>query len=327
LVPTHVALILVWFGLWLVVGDGLWWVALLNRIVPQMFAPTPLVILLAVISRQRRLITVSFIPLLVFVALFWPYVIPRPAQMTGRPALRVMTYNVLYSNSDYDAVAGVILTYRPDLIALQEVQPKMMSKLTSRLNDTYPYSLMGHEHPYGTAAAFSHYPVVDSYVLDLESDRSAVVLKVKVDGTDATFISAHLLPYGLEWIALPDIPRTVNQRVRDQNRQASLLVQEAQKQDGPVIVACDCNSKETSDPHRILAGQMTSAARVTGWVIGDSMLAGAQQDTDVQHIDYMFYRGSLRATQVYSIRDSGGSDHLPVLALFDFESTVEPAPK
>jgi endonuclease/exonuclease/phosphatase family metal-dependent hydrolase len=235
-----------------------------------------------------------------------------------------MTYNVLYSNSNYDAVANVIQTYRPDLIALQEVQPKMMSELTTRLGSVYPYSRMGHEHPYGTTAAFSHYPVVDSYVLDLESDRSAVVLKVNVDEMEVTFISAHLLAYGLEWVALPDVPQTVNQRVQDQNHQANLLLQEVQKQNGSVIVACDCNSKETSDPYRILTGRMTSAARATGWVIGDSRLAGAQQGTDLQHIDYVFFRGSLRATQVYSIRDSGGSDHLPVLALFDFASTVEP---
>jgi len=95
LVLIYVTLILTWFGLWLRVGDGIWWMTLLNRIVPQMFAPAPLVILLAVFGRQRRLIAVSFIPPLIFGMLFWPYLIPRFAQINGKPDLRVMTYNVL----------------------------------------------------------------------------------------------------------------------------------------------------------------------------------------------------------------------------------------
>ncbi len=84
----------------------------------------------------------------------------------------------------------------------------------------------------------------------------------------------------------------------------------------PVIIACDCNSKETSSSYQILTGSMTNATRTSGWTIGADTLANARQDTDLQHIDYVLYRGSLTPINVYAIQDFGGSDHLPVLTLF-----------
>jgi endonuclease/exonuclease/phosphatase (EEP) superfamily protein YafD len=132
------------------------------------------------------------------------------------------------------------------------------------------------------------------------------------------FISSHLLAYGLWWVKPVDMPETIVQRTSDQNRQAQLLVAEIQKHEGLVIIACDCNSKETAGSHRILASAMTNAARESGRRIGAKPLANAKQDTDLQHIDYIFYRGDLMPLNVYALQDSGGSDHLPVLALFGF---------
>ena len=83
-------------------------------------------------------------------------------------------------------------------------------------------------------------------------------------------------------------------------------------------MACDCNSQEMSDSSRLLNGPMVNTAQTVGWMIGDPPLAGAQQDTDFQHIDYVFYRGQLEPIAIYPIRDMGSSDHLPVLALFNF---------
>lgn len=310
--------VLAWSILWLTVRDGVWWLALLNRVVPQMFAPAPLVWLLAIVSRRREAIIASIVPPLIFAAVYWPYLVPRQTRTVSGPTLKVMTFNVLFSNTDYAGVADVIRRYRPDLVALQEVQPEMMSALTQRLGDIYPYSLVGTENPYGTTAAFSRYPLPDSYVLDLQADRSAVVFEADVEGKPVTFISAHLLAYGLEWIAPFDIPQAVAQRVFEQERQARLLVDDVKKHDGPVILACDCNSKETSGASRILADEMVNAARAVGWVLEPPTIADAQRDTDLQHIDYVFYRGPLTAIETSTLRAAAGSDHQPVMAVLAF---------
>jgi endonuclease/exonuclease/phosphatase (EEP) superfamily protein YafD len=313
---VYSALILIWLGLWLTVRDGWWWLAVINRFALQLFAPVLFVLPLALFSRRRGAIAASLIPPLVFGALYWPYFSPRLARPDQASSLRVMTYNVLFGNTDYDAVATVILTYQPDLVALQEVQPEMMGALVERLGETYPYSLMGGEHPYGTTAIFSRHPLVESYMLDLKTDRPAVVVKVSVGGQEVTFISAHLLAFGVQWVSLAEIPATITERVFEQGRQARLLVEEVERLGGPAIVACDCNSKETSGSYRILAEAMKNAAREAGWAINAPLLPGAQRDADLQRIDYVFYRGALEAMNVYAIRDWGGSDHAPVLAVF-----------
>jgi endonuclease/exonuclease/phosphatase (EEP) superfamily protein YafD len=319
LVTVYVTLISLWFVLWLTIGDGNWWLTLLNRIVPHLFAPMPLLLALAILSRCFKPTLVLLVPVLIFGGLYYPYLLPKLVQpKEGGSELSVMTYNVLFSNSDYEAIARVILTYQPDLVALQEVQPPMMAALKEQLAEEYPYSLMGNEHSYGTTAVFSRYPVTDAHVLDLQADRPAVLVRTKVQEREITFIAAHLLAYGLWWVGWEDIPEVVSERTVDQNRQAKVLLEQIRKKEEIVIIGCDCNSYETSSSYRILSHVMNNAARKVGWLLKGSELAQAKQDTDLQHIDYIWYHGAIEPTSVHAIGDRGGSDHLPVLARFSF---------
>ncbi|MFN8426132.1 MAG: endonuclease/exonuclease/phosphatase family protein [Anaerolineales bacterium] len=212
-----------------------------------------------------------------------------------------------------------ILTYKPDLVALQEVQPEMMSELEERLGDEYPYSLMGTQNDYGTTAVFSRYPVTGAYVLDLQADRPAVIVKTKINDQEITFVSVHLLAYNLWWTKLKVIPATVMERTFNQNRQASLVLGESRIQQGIVLIGCDCNSYETSSSYRILSSRLKNSAREVGWVVGGDVFPGTKQDIYLQHIDYVWYRGAINPMNVSKITDSGGSDHLPVLAVFEFQ--------
>ena len=185
---------LIWFVCWFVFGDANWWLALVNRAVPFLFVPVLVLLAWIVYSRHFKLMIALLIPILIFAWLYHPYLLPRfTNQDKTEHTLKVMTYNVLFSNFDYDAVAKVILTHKPDLVALQEVQPEMMSELEKRLRDEYPYSLMGTQNDYGTTAVFSRYPFIESSVLDLQADRPAVVVKVMVNEEEITFVAVHLL--------------------------------------------------------------------------------------------------------------------------------------
>ena len=239
--------------------------------------------------------------------------------MSGDP-LTIMTYNVLYSNLDYDAVASVILTHRPDLVALQEVLPAMMTALQERLADEYPYSIHGTNHDYGVTAVFSRYPLAENQILDLGEDRRAVIVRVQINEQWVAFASVHLRAYGLQWVRpLKNIPQEIVRSTNAQNQQVELLWEELQNEPGYVIIGCDCNSKETSSSYRMLDQWFDSTAYQVGWQFPGTKRPGARQDTNLQHIDYVWYRGGLQPVAVYEIRDSGGSDHHPVLALFDFK--------
>ncbi len=203
---------------------------------------------------------------------------------------------------------------KPDLVALQEVQPEMMSELEERLGNEYPYSLMGTQNDYGTTAVFTF---TDAYVLDLQADRPAVIVKTKIDDQEVTFVSVHLLAYNLWWTKLKDIPATVMERTFNQNRQANMVLGESRIQKGIVVIGCDCNSYETSSSYRILSSRLKNSARE---VMGGWRRCFAWNETIyLQHIDYVWYRGAINPVNVFKITDSGGSDHLPVLAVFEFQ--------
>lgn len=323
LIILYATLLLIWYALWLFIEDGNWWLTLLNRVVPYLFIPTPLLALRLVWLRHFKRTLVLLAPGLLFVGIYFPYLVPTSTQPIDRKTeLSVMTYNVLFSNAEYDQVAKVILTYQPDLVALQEVQPQMMIALQERLATTHPYSLMGDPNPYGTTAIFSRHPIAEARVLDLEADRPAVMMRTQVNAREITFVSAHLLAYGLEWVSIENMPTLVERRTAEQNRQAEILVRRINEMEGIAILACDCNSPETSSSYRRLTQSMKNAARQAGWSLWGNGLTNTKPDRDLQHIDYVLYRGAVEPIRVEVIDDRGGSDHLPLLAKFGFANAL-----
>lgn len=320
LVSIYAISLLIWFILWLTIGDGFWWMTYLNPIFPYLFVPVPVFLTWAIVTRQHRTLVPLLAPVLIFGWLYHPYLFPRCRRVAeAKPDLTVMTYNVLYSNTRYNHVADVILLYHPDLIALEEVQPEMMAALRFRLAEEYPYSIMGTENNFGTTAVFSRTPFVDSYVVDLQADRPATVVKTVVAGHEISFVAVHLIAYNLWWTKPKDMPAVTTQRTIDQNRQAGLVLKQINDLNGTVIVGCDCNSYETSSSYRMFERSMRNSARETGLYVGKSELPGVKQDNSLRHIDYVWYRGALTPVSVYKIIESAGSDHLPVLAIFQMK--------
>jgi vancomycin resistance protein VanJ len=319
-VMIYVSLISAWFVSWLLIGDDNWWLISINHFVPYLFVPVLFFFAWAIFSRQFKVIILLPLPILIFGRLYHPYLLPKFTQpVETNSELRVMTYNVLYTNLDYDAVANVILAYQPDLVALQEVAPEMMDALEERLAIDYPYSKRETENTYGTPAIFSRYPLTDAYVLDLQAGRPAVVAKTNVHDKEITFVAVHLLAYGLWWVKLKDIPVIIVTRTAEQNRQAEILLEEIKNEAGMVIIGCDCNAIETSSSYRILDQHMDNAAREIGWLLSENEFPNVIPDTALQHIDYVWYRGNLEPMRVYTVNDNGGSDHLPVLAVFNLK--------
>lgn len=312
----------IWFGLWWVTGDRFWWMVGLNRSEWLLFAPAPILILAALWQKKWRLAAAAALPLLLALWLYQPYWRLQLAP-TPPPDLSVMTYNVLFSNQAYDETAAVILAYRPDLVALQEVQPRMMAELEKRLAGVYPYALMGPRHPYGTTAVFSRHPILARQILDLEDDRPATLVTIEKGGTPVTWTAVHLRAYELRWLPRLQIPAAVRERTQRQNRQAAILLEALAGREGVTLIGCDCNSKELSSSYRLLRVDFANAAHSHGRFFPPAPLPGAQPDTRPGHIDYILYRGGLTPAGTYVIQNRGGSDHQPVIAFFAFQQVPE----
>lgn len=308
----------IWLLLWLTIKDGHWLLVLVHRFAPYLFIPVPILLAPLLPLRQWKPAAALLFPALLFVTFYAPYIVPKPA-IDQPTTFTVLTYNVLLSNTQYDAVARVILSQRPDLVALQEVQPEMMAELDRLLADEYPYKLMGNVHQWGTTAVFSRHPFAPPegvFVLDLENDRPAVVVRTTIEGMPLTFIAAHLNAYGLQWHPIMDRPEIINLRTRTQNRQAEILLDFIAQEAGTVIVGCDCNSYEKSESYRMLTAVLRNSSREVGWRPFGRLRDGMQPDDGLWRIDYVLFQGELEAVGAYRLEDTGGSDHQPVLVEF-----------
>ncbi|MEM8862396.1 MAG: endonuclease/exonuclease/phosphatase family protein, partial [Chloroflexota bacterium] len=308
--------IIVWLLLWLIIQDGLWWLVLINRFAFYLFAPVPVLLLLTAVFKHWRWFAALLFPAALFIWLYAPYVIPKPANDT-KPDFKVLTYNVLHENRSYDQVAQIILSYSPDFVALQEVRPEMMVAIQERLDEEYPHSKLGDHHDYGTTAVLSRHPLTNSYSLDLKEDRPAAVVTSEINGQPVMFISAHLNPYGLfhwPWLERPGI---VNLRTQTQNRQVEILLETIDQFDGTILLACDCNSLETSRSMRMLQSRLQNSSREFGWRPFANAPDNLKVDDNLRRIDYVWHNGKdLQTAGAYLLNDWGGSDHAPLLVEF-----------
>lgn len=309
-VVIYCALIGAWAPVWLSLGDSHWLLALCNHIGAWLLLPT-LVLPVTLLERPWRRWQICIVPpIAVAAGISLPYLIPRPPDLS--PArLRVMNFNILFSNPDMGTVAALVRREQPDLVMLQEVQPEQFLALQDTLSGAYPYARAAPRHPYGTTAIFSRHPVEEWRVVETGEDRRALLARVRIDGQMVTAISAHLLSYGLVWVAPPDLPRTVMIRVRDQHEQARRLIAAAGMfPDDPLLLACDCNSPETAGTARILHAAFRSAAHEVGWWPAPG---GGEADRWLGHIEYLFVRGELRVLSHVRLSERAGSDHQPLL--------------
>ncbi len=311
----YTAFISSWFVLWLFAGDKFWWMMALNRVGPYLFLPILIIIPITWVVKKPKLGLLLLPTLLIFSVLYWPYITPQFVSSPQSADLRVMTFNVLHSNKNFAGTANIILNQSPDLVALQEVQPEMMTFLQASLESSYPYSFMGIENDWGTTAIFSRYPIIEKASLDFINDRPVTIVTVQVESEVITFAAVHLRPYVLDFTPIPDMPGVIKQRTQEQNRQTELLLETLETYGDLAIIACDCNSMELSSSYRILKKSMKSASREIGWQIGNQAI-GTSPDLNLRHIDFVFYQGNIEPTTTFLVDDMGGSDHKPLVVDF-----------
>ncbi len=315
---SYSILLSAWYCAMRLIGDKPWWMTILNQGAMLFMIPVMILLGWAIIYPGRRLWLALLPALLMLGLVLGPYALPYPAMARPKPDLRVLTYNVLYSNPHPEAVAAVITSIAPDLVLLQEVQPAMMKALVEQLAPHYPYYKLADEHPYGTTAAFSRWPVLEAHALELQADRQAVLLRVQMPKAPLTLISTHLLAFNIIYTPLQEWPATIDKRVNDQEMQVRDLLKAASAYpDDALIIGCDCNSTEFANSARLLAATFHNAAHEIGWAVPAGPQPGSRADIRPNHIDYVWYRGALQVNATYLWNQSGGSDHAPLVAEFN----------
>lgn len=229
----------------------------------------------------------------------------------------VLTYNIYHGedangNSNLDAVAWIINSLKPDLVALQEVDNKTTRAkdldLTAELSQrTGMQGIFGKAMDYagggyGEAVLTRHSIIYTKNNLlphtPNAEPRAALEIQIELpSGEKVVFVGTHL-----------DHLRDQTNRVNQAGRINELYLDN----NFPMILAGDLNAAPGSDPINLLSKQWFYAAQ-------DDPLPTMPSVKPRRKIDYIMYRPKNRweVIEVRVIDEKVASDHCPVFAVLE----------
>ena len=231
--------------------------------------------------------------------------------------ISVLTYNIYHGadangNSNLDAVAGIINSLKPDLVALQEVDNKTTRAkgldLTAELSQrTGMQGVFGKAMDYAGGgygeAVLTRHPIIYTKNNSLPhtpnaEPRAALEIQIELPtGEKIVFVGTHL-----------DHQRDQNNRMNQARR-----IKELYQDDGlPIILAGDLNAAPGSDPINLLSEQWAYAAQ-------DDPQPTMPSVRPRSKIDYIMYKPKSRwkVIEVRVIDEKVASDHCPVFAVLE----------
>jgi vancomycin resistance protein VanJ len=305
------ASLIAWNALRIYPGDRWLLVRLGNYFAPWLFMALVPALVVALLARRPWLMRVALLLALVFMARYWPVLVPRPPQLSAgdeASELRVMTFNVYYANRNVSDIADLIRAESPDVIALQELTDDLAVPLRAELRAEYPYFL--YDSSQSLTGLISRYALTDPSVHPaLRYSQSA---GVETPGGSVKIWSVHLSTAlsqrGWEW----------------QKDMAAAIAEEAKQEAGPLIVLGDFNTTDQTETYRLVADQLTdvhwSVGRGFGFTFPDLRRYGADSPIlgPVVRIDHIFVSDHLTPQEIHVIPSGHGSDHQPVVATLRF---------
>ena len=213
------------------------------------FVPIPILFLICILLRES-FILLAF-PAFAFLVLYGRLFIPprEPDHRSDAIPLRVITFNVLFTNSDQVAVARVIKESGADLVAFQELTPRNGSSLSPLLSEDFPFHTSLPDGHYPEVALFSRYPILEAEQLNLPlSDRSWKSV-VDLGDVQVNVIVLHLIPTRAEEVPMRQWTRRITERQIVRMGQVERVIESVRNSSGPALVLCDCNFTEFSDAY------------------------------------------------------------------------------
>jgi len=307
-----------WLGLWLF-GFGVlstyllrWWpgdrllpVRWLNYLMPWLLIPLVLALIAAGLGRRHWLVTVLAVPTLSISLTYAPLFLPRPCRALGEgETFKVMSYNVGRRNRDVSAMAALIRQEQPDILLLQELRWDRVEAFVNTLDDLYPDAELHFTHdPYTLQAMVSRYPLTLLAMMP-EKGRAQKVLLETPNGP-ITVINIH--QYFPDW-------------QRRQKEISTLLAEDIIPTNGPLILGGDFNTTDQTQIYRSVNQHLHNAHWEAGWGFGFTFpfltrrIRGKHSLFQLVRIDHIFYDDHFLAHNAGTLTESGGSDHLPVVA-------------
>lgn len=316
---SYIGSMLAWFGLRLAFFDGPWWLALLNSLAFYLFLPLVVLLPLALGQRRWGLLFGLIAPCAIFVVLFGPLLLPSfktPLPVGNGPAIKIMSFNVLWSNHDYPKIAAMIRAAQPDVIGLQEVRPADVTAIADALDRAYPYHAFHPVDTFHTVGLLSRFPIETLTILPNPPLERGIQAVVRFQDRPLNILVVHLAPNNMPLQPLSEFVAVTKERYAQRAAEVAYLEQLLRVRTMPTIILCDCNMTDTSETYARLHAVVGDSFQERGWGLGHTLRV-ASVPFAVQRVDYIWHTNELSTVDAL-IGPDGGSDHLPMIATFDY---------
>lgn len=225
----------------------------------------------------------------------WPHVASREARVLeqakpGERALKVASFNTLWTNRDADAVRAEIERLDADVITLIEMSPAKRHILAG-LRSRYPFQYDCFNLDYCGSAILSKLPFAGKEARSRWAGPPFIRVTL---GPEAGGLSV----FGVHTIRFP--------HATAQFRQAGEMAKVVERAPGPRLVMGDFNATPFSRVLEVLqdSANLTRLTNLPSW----PALAGLPQIA----IDHIFASPGIRQIEAERIGEPAGSDHYPV---------------
>jgi vancomycin resistance protein VanJ len=323
---VYLLLMVAYLILRLILGGGLWWLALLNAVAVYTFFPLFILMPLAALARSWYVLARLALLALLGIVWFGPFFQPKNVTPAGMQTIRVVTFNVWGDNHQLDEVESWLRETDADVIALQEIPDAYVLGIPA-LADIYPEQPGDRlRRPWGRMI-LSRHPVLELTITGANQQRAVL----DVDGQQVAVYNIHF-PIPVRSNAPPDLTSytgwlnvALNYDERARNEQIEQFLDELAGEALPYIVAGDFNLSQHSIIYGTLAVRMTDSFRATNSGLGATWPVGYLPPfmSPLLRVDYIWHSRSLRAVAT-QIGPQLGSDHLPLVATLELLTMVEP---
>lgn len=286
-------------------------IAWANNFVLWMSAAALGMAFLALLFRRRWLLVALQAPMLVaFGVLFGDLLTPHNSAAVADAAVefRTAAYNMHSQDSDPNVVVETILGLDADVIGLNELGYDHEEAIDAATQDLYPYRVLYPQPTVHGVGLLSRYPILEHEVYEpVEPANLHLRAVLDIDGTPVTVFVAH-----------PPSPTSpffpLNYEDGPRNVELADLRERVAAETGPVMVLCDCNMSDQSDPYRALDDLLDDAFREAGRGFGLTFPYGRTFLPPLVRIDYIWISGDFTALNAHPAEGSGTSDHRPIMA-------------
>ncbi len=295
-----VAVTLIGLSLFLTVGEQFTPVRLVSYVAPLFTCWLILLAIPAILLRKGilaiLLLTLAVPLVLPFVNLFDSAGIKTAVGQT----YKVMTYSKMGRNHNIDSVAQVVLSEKPDLLFVQEIDERETISLIKLLSNIYD-----------GAPVFYFTDERNGLILSRWKVNS---LQKKNDFSQAAEIE---FPKN-SWLVWNVHLQKSFGNTDQQYKMVDQLAEQIASADSPVIVAGDFNATVVNYPYKKIRQHLDNAFENAGSGFGFTFPSPARHMgifTPFMRIDHIFYSSQFNVHNACVVRNSGDSDHYPVVAL------------